>query len=231
MAVKKIFSFFGSPGAGKGTLAQNCAEKLNFEILSVGNLCRKQILLQTDVGNKIEESLRKNCLIPDQLIVDMVSDWILSKSAKADILILDGFPRTILQVKLFNSFLKRNLPKILFLVINFKIPRDLALKRTLQRRTCVNQDCLFICSDNFESKDVTRCNICGSSVEKRIDDTNENLEKRFEKFPEYEKELLNFYAKIGQQVKDLNIENKNASDVYDCFLDKFLMNMKTQSSY
>lgn len=226
MAVKKIFSFFGSPGSGKGTLAQSCAEKLNFEILSVGNLCRKQILLKTDVGNKIEESLRSNCLIPDQLIVDMVSDWVLSKIPKSNILILDGFPRTILQVKIFNSFLKRNLPKILFLVINFRISRDLAFKRALRRRICLNQDCLFISSNDLMSKDITRCNVCGSSVDKRIDDTNKNLEKRFEKFPEYKKELLSFYTKIGQKVVDLNIEDKNASDVYDYFLDKFLMQHK-----
>ena len=222
MAVKKIFSFFGSPGAGKGTLAQSCAEKLNFEILSVGNLCRQQILLKTDIGKKIEESLNRNSLISDELIVNMVNDWVLSRNNTAETLILDGFPRTTLQVKLFNDFLNRFLPKVQFLVINFEILRDIAFKRALQRLTCLNLDCLSVCSSNSEAEGKQRCLLCGSKAEKRKDDTPDNLEKRFDKFPEYKEELLSFYKKIGQPVENFDIEDKNIEDVFNYFVKTFL---------
>ena len=50
---KTIFSFMGAPGSGKGTLAEQCGQKLGFQVLSTGNLCREHIAKGTELGEKL----------------------------------------------------------------------------------------------------------------------------------------------------------------------------------
>lgn len=106
MVVKKIYSFLIA-GASEGTSAQGYAEKLNFEILSVGNLCRQQVLLKQTLVKKIQESLDFDFLIFDELLVNLFIDRVFSKKNAEQTLILDGLSRIILQVKFFNNFLNR----------------------------------------------------------------------------------------------------------------------------
>ena len=91
---KIIFSFFGPPGSGKGTLAERAARELNFEVLSTGNLCRKHIAQKTALGEKLDFYVKKGQLIPDELITLMVKEWLESTLEAQVPIILDGYPRT-----------------------------------------------------------------------------------------------------------------------------------------
>lgn len=226
MVVKSIFSFFGPPGAGKGTLAQNCAELLDFEILSVGNLCRQQILLKTDIGKRVKKFLDDSHLIADELIAHMVNDWVLSKIQIKDVLILDGFPRTKQQVELFKSFLNRFLPEIKFVVFNFDISKEISFKRCLQRLTCTNIDCFVSSSNYLSTNNKMRCGFCGSMLKKRKDDYFSNLSVRLDKFFKHKDKLLNFYKEIGQLVEFLDIDEKTTIEVFDYFVKKCVIKDK-----
>lgn len=218
MAVKKIYSFFGSPGAGKGTLAQLCAQNLNFEILSVGSLCRQQVLLNTDIGKKIDKALKCNSLIDDKLILSMVNDWVLSNLMSTEVLILDGFPRTIMQVDLFKSFLNRYLPVVEFLIFDFEISQKLAFKRVNARLICSNINCFKIA---LQSEVGSICKFCGSGLEKRADDNERILNNRLEKFFRHKRKLLSYYLDIGLPVEILNVENKNINELFNYFAKKY----------
>jgi len=91
---KIIFSFFGPPGSGKGTLAERLSKELKFEVLSTGNLCRKHVSLQTDLGKQLDTYLKKGQLIPDDLITQLVKEWLEPKIQHQASIILDGYPRT-----------------------------------------------------------------------------------------------------------------------------------------
>lgn len=219
MAVKKIFSFFGPPGAGKGTLAQLCARKMNFEILSVGNLCRQQVLLKTDIGKRINSYLLSNNLIDDELIVNMVNDWVLSQSNNISNLILDGFPRTISQFNLFKAFINKFLPEIDFFVFNFDINSKKAFKRTLNRLVCTNINCCYVTSESLCRNNHRVCKFCGSILKKRNDDSHLMLKKRIDKFFRHKDKLLSYYKHIGQPVEVLRIEDQNINGIYAYFVD------------
>ena len=46
---------FGPPGAGKGTQSDKIVEKYNLFKLSTGDLLRKEINKESDLGKKIQE--------------------------------------------------------------------------------------------------------------------------------------------------------------------------------
>ena len=115
---RTIYSFFGPPGSGKGTLAQKLVSRNNFQMLSTGNLCRQHVAQETAFGKMLDGYVKQGHLIPDALVTDMVIDWITTQSDKESPIILDGFPRTKGQAELFLAFVKQT-PDVDFSVISF----------------------------------------------------------------------------------------------------------------
>ncbi|KAH9005275.1 adenylate kinase-domain-containing protein [Lactarius hatsudake] len=121
---------FGKPGAGKGTLTTRLARKHDILSISTGDLLRQHIAEKTEVGQLAEEIVAKGGLLPDELMLRVVS-------SKLDTLrhkhwILDGFPRTVGQGKLLDAHLrKQGLP--LSLVVNLDVPDDVILARISDR--------------------------------------------------------------------------------------------------
>lgn len=219
MANKLIYSFFGGPGSGKGTLANTCKKKLGFDVLSTGNLCRKHILLKTDFGIKIDEYLKKSRLIPDELIINLVKDWLDLHLLKGDI-ILDGYPRTIEQADALLNYLELFLSNYNFKVINFVAAEEILLNRLSNRFVCVNENCQS--TYNSDDKEIKKgyCSSCGEKILKREDDNKfDFINKRVKKYPSYRDKLLEFYIFRNVSVVDLNAE-KLSKEVFEEFLDK-----------
>ena len=86
----------GPPGAGKGTQAYKIVDKYNIVHISTGDIFRKNIKEQTELGKKVKNYLDKGLLVPDELTVDLVWDRLDQEDCKEGFL-LDGFPRTIKQ--------------------------------------------------------------------------------------------------------------------------------------
>ncbi len=122
---------FGPPGAGKGTQAKLIQNEFNIPQLSTGHIFRTAIKNEMPLGVKVKSILDAGKLVPDETVVDLVAHE-LSKKKYQDGYILDGFPRTVVQAKAFDEFLKKNNDK-LDAFIHLSVPEEELIKRILSR--------------------------------------------------------------------------------------------------
>lgn len=122
---------FGPPGAGKGTQAKRLQDEFNIPHLSTGDIFRSAIKNKTPLGVKVKSILDSGELVPDETVVDLVADE-LNKDKYQDGYILDGFPRTVVQAKAFDEFLKDN-NETLDAFISLSVPEQELIQRILDR--------------------------------------------------------------------------------------------------
>ncbi|KAF8197450.1 adenylate kinase-domain-containing protein [Pholiota molesta] len=121
---------FGKPGAGKGTLTTRLAQKYDIVTLSTGDLLRHHIAEGTEVGKEVEQIVARGGLVPDELMLKVLTSKLDALQDKH--WILDGFPRTLLQGEMLDAHLKkRNSP--LTLVVNLDVPDEVILSRISDR--------------------------------------------------------------------------------------------------
>lgn len=213
-----IFSFFGPPGAGKGTLAERCRKELGFETLSTGDLCRKHVMLNTELGKKVAAQMKEGTLVADEYIIAMVKGYLLEKTDFSKPIILDGFPRTARQAQLFVEVLRHNNITLKFRVVRFDIPHDDIIKRLSNRLVCLDKDCQAIYSRiSLPPQREGICDKCNSMLGQRSDDAIDVIRERLAIYPTYEQELLTFYNSINQPVDVLTINAKSAVKVFELF--------------
>ena len=88
----------GAQGTGKGTVAGILSKETGWPQISTGDIFRKNISENTELGKKANEYISKGNLVPDEITVPMVADRLNWEDAKNGA-ILDGFPRTVDQAK------------------------------------------------------------------------------------------------------------------------------------
>ncbi|MDO8583466.1 MAG: nucleoside monophosphate kinase [bacterium] len=92
----------GIQGAGKSTQGNLLSEKLKIPYLSTGHIFREMAKEKTPLGRYIKEIMNAGYLIPDEKTVEIVSEYLKKPEYKTGY-ILDGFPRTLEQVKMFEN--------------------------------------------------------------------------------------------------------------------------------
>ena len=127
--MKKHILFLGPPGAGKGTQAALLSEANSYLHLSTGELLRKEIELNTNLGMQVIDIMNKGELVSNKLVLEIVKKN-LDKANKG--WILDGYPRNLSQSNSLNDvLLEINQP--LEMVIYFDVPEKVLIKRLLLR--------------------------------------------------------------------------------------------------
>src|SRR5215510_11589743 len=121
----------GPPGAGKGTQAQRLVAKHGLLQLSTGEMLRAAAESGTSVGMRAKEMMARGELVPDEVVVAIVSDRIDAPDARNGF-ILDGFPRTVPQAHALDRMLKQKGLK-LDAVIELKVDETMLLKRIEKR--------------------------------------------------------------------------------------------------
>ena len=127
--MKKHILFLGAPGAGKGTQAEILSKKNSYLHLSTGELLRKEIEMNTDLGLKVKGVMNQGELVSDALVLEIVKNN-LEKNNEG--WILDGYPRNLSQANSLNEVLSKiNQP--LEVVFFLDIPEEVLIKRLLLR--------------------------------------------------------------------------------------------------
>ena len=127
--MKKHLLFLGPPGAGKGTQAALLSEANSYLHLSTGELLRKEIDLNTQLGKEVKDIMNKGELVNDELVLEIVKKNLAIDNKGW---ILDGYPRNIAQVNSLNNVL-RSINQPLEIVFYLDIPDEFLIKRLLLR--------------------------------------------------------------------------------------------------
>ena len=166
---------FGPPGAGKGTQSKFIVNKFNLYQLSTGDLLRAEIKNKTELGSKINSIMNSGELVSDDIVGSLIEKFISNQSYKNKI-IFDGYPRTILQAQNLDNLLKKYQQKV-DLVLKLSVSLEAVKKRILERKI----------------------------KEKREDDNEEILIKRFETYEKSSEPVLSYYFR-SNLVKVVNGE-------------------------
>jgi adenylate kinase len=129
----------GPPGAGKGTQATALSEKLGIPHISTGDLFRKNIAEQTELGQQVKHILDSGGLVPDEVTNQMLIAR-LELSDTTDGFLLDGFPRNLGQAEVLATVLAESDQK-LDAVVQLQVEEDVLVQRLLARgRSDDNED-------------------------------------------------------------------------------------------
>jgi adenylate kinase len=121
----------GPPGAGKGTQAQRLVARHGIVQLSTGDMLRAAVKAKTPIGREAEAIMARGELVPDDVVVAIVSDRIEEPDARKGF-ILDGFPRTVGQAEALERLLGEKGLR-LEAVVELKVDEGALLKRLASR--------------------------------------------------------------------------------------------------
>eukprot|EP00330_Aristerostoma_sp_ATCC50986_P011970 CAMPEP_0114585780 /NCGR_PEP_ID=MMETSP0125-20121206/9219_1 /TAXON_ID=485358 ORGANISM="Aristerostoma sp., Strain ATCC 50986" /NCGR_SAMPLE_ID=MMETSP0125 /ASSEMBLY_ACC=CAM_ASM_000245 /LENGTH=136 /DNA_ID=CAMNT_0001780991 /DNA_START=49 /DNA_END=459 /DNA_ORIENTATION=- len=95
---------FGPPGSGKGTQSMNLINEMKSCHISTGDLLRKEIREQTELGRQAKDIMSRGELVPDNLVIGILKNKLSTPECKKSA-IFDGFPRTVNQAKKLDEML------------------------------------------------------------------------------------------------------------------------------
>lgn len=185
----------GAPGAGKGTQAKRVEEAFDLIQLSTGDMLRALVASGSPLGEKAKEIMEVGQLMPDDLMIDMISQRIDEPDC-ANGFILDGFPRTTGQAEALDRMLAEKGLK-LDSVIEIKVDEEALVGRITGRFTCAN--CGAGYHDEFQRPKVEgRCDKCGGSeFTRRADDNEATVRSRLEAYHAQTAPILPYYREKG----------------------------------
>jgi len=130
--LKKLFLIIGAPGSGKTTDAELIAEKNeNITHYSTGDMLRAEVASGSALGQEINTYISKGLIVPIEIAITTITNAI--KNAPTDIVILDGYPRSIEQMDALADFLSTNASIILTNIIEVEVSEETACDRVLGR--------------------------------------------------------------------------------------------------
>lgn len=193
----KIVILLGAPGSGKGTVAGRLAAGGGaFRHVSSGDLLRDAVKRQTPAGKEADGYMKRGALVPDALIAQMISDLVAGMKKGEATILLDGFPRTVVQAEILDktaAAAKAELGPAVLL----EVPDEVLFERIAGRRACPK------CGAGYHVKNLPPkvegiCDACGAALVIRKDDNPETVKNRLAVYRKQTMPLISFYEKRGQ---------------------------------
>lgn len=182
--------FLGPPGSGKGTQAVKLSEKMGLLHLSTGEILRKAVKSQTELGLKAESFMKNGDLVPDDLMINLIESN-LTDNKQASGFILDGFPRTIPQAKSLKVMLENN-SVTLDKVVLFNVEDTEVIKRLSGRWFCPKCNAGYNYPQQLP-KVEGRCDMDNAELQRRSDDDEAVVKNRLEVYKKQTKPIEDFY--------------------------------------
>ena len=207
----------GLPGAGKGTQASEIVKKFPIPHISTGDMFRKAIKDETDLGKEAKSYMDRGELVPDEVTVGIVKERISEDDAKKGFL-LDGFPRTIDQAESLSQIMSE-LDREIDAVINIEVPEEELMNRLTGRRICEKCGTTYHLVFNPPKVDGI-CDIDGGKLYQREDDNPETVSNRLSVNVKQSKPILEYYNNKGvlkniDGSKDIDEVTKDVIDILD----------------
>lgn len=161
-------ALFGPPGAGKGTQSRLLIDKYNLAYISTGDILRKEIQKNSEVGQQVKEIIKKGGLVSDEIIVQIIEEELRTNTEKVNGFLFDGFPRTTVQAYILEGLLLK-MNTELHCMLSLDVPTENLIDRMTKR----------------------------AEKENRPDDTAEVIKYRLEEYENKTKPVIKFYQEKG----------------------------------
>ena len=207
----------GLPGAGKGTQASEIVKKFPIPHISTGDMFRKAIKDETDLGKEAKSYMDRGELVPDEVTVGIVKERISEDDAKKGFL-LDGFPRTIEQAEALSEIMQE-LDRKIDAVINIEVPEEELMNRLTGRRICEKCGTTYHLVFNPPKVDGIS-DLDGGKLYQREDDNPETVANRLNVNVKQSKPILEFYdnknvLKNIDGSRDINVVTQDVIDILE----------------
>ena len=192
--------FIAPPAAGKGTFSKMLLDKYGYAHISAGEVLREEVLKETELGKTIKEIISSGKFIDNNLMKNLIEKK-LTEIKNDKPFIMDGYPRTLEQVKDFEDILIK-LNKKMDKLIYLNIDTETGLKRVLGRLSCpqCKKGYNKLTGYNMPKKEWL-CDECNIELESRTDDTIESYKVRYNIYTNETQPLIEYYRKTGNLIE------------------------------
>jgi adenylate kinase len=185
----------GKQGAGKGTQCVRLSHRYVVPHIATGDMLRAAVKSGTSLGKEAKRFMDAGELVPDEVLLKMVSERFDQDDTRLRGFILDGFPRTVVQSEKLDEMMT---PTEIDVVVNLEVPTETVLGRLAARRVCVD------CGTNYSTSSMPRidsiCDVCGGEVVQREDDTEAAIRRRLDLYEAQTAPLISRYDEQGKLV-------------------------------
>lgn len=184
----------GPPGAGKGTQCKLLERRMELPQISTGDILRGAVRKGTALGREAKKYMDRGTLVPDEVMVGIVEERLARKDCRHGFL-LDGFPRTVPQMKALERILEK-LDVRLDAAVSLEVPKEELVRRLSGRRTC--RECGKMYHTEFEPPTQTGfCDQCGGKLYQRVDDSEETIRARLDVYARQTAPVYEEFARAG----------------------------------
>lgn len=185
----------GPPGAGKGTQAERLQADFKLAHISTGDMLRSQVAQGTELGVKAKGFMDRGELVPDEVILDMITNRIEQPDAR-EWFLLDGFPRNESQANALDVALERH-GRRLTSVLMIEVTDEEVVRRLTGRRVCVKNPSHIYHVELDPPKHEGVCDQDGSRLIQRDDDSEQTIRRRLEVYHAQTAPLIGYYEDAG----------------------------------
>jgi len=200
----------GPPGAGKGTQAERLHEDFGLLHIATGDILRAEVASRTPLGIEAKRYMDAGELVPDEVIVGMITQRISGGDAR-DGFLLDGFPRNERQADALGEALEE-LERRLTAALLIEMPDDALVRRLTGRRMCVKNPTHIYHVEFDPPKHADVCDQDGARLVQRDDDREETIRNRLQVYHAQTEPLIDYYDRAGLLRRFDG--NRNANEVH-----------------